>query len=191
MTIEHLAAGRTARIITLRTLVAAFLFVGSLNAHAADPNKVLRIASDDIDTLDPVQLQDYYSQQIATVIFQGLYEWDYLGNPPRPVPRTAVALPTYSADRKTWTIKVKPGIFFADDPAFKGAKRELTAADYVYAFKRVLDPRMRSNSLQMFEGRFVAARASFRRSYPCAPFSPRSVSRSSPRRPSPRIRRAT
>jgi hypothetical protein len=28
-------------------------------------------------------------------------------------------------------LAVKPGIFFADDPAFKGAKRELVAADYL------------------------------------------------------------
>ena len=143
MTIENLTVARTARIITLRALVAAVLLVGCVQAHAADPNKVLRIASDDIDTLDPAQLQDYYSQQIASVIFEGLYEWDYLGNPPRPVPRTAAALPTYSADRKTWTIKVKPGIFFTDDPAFKGKPRELVAEDYVYTFKRYLDPNLR------------------------------------------------
>jgi oligopeptide transport system substrate-binding protein len=143
MTIEHLAVRRTAGMITLRTLAAALLFVGCVHAHAADPNKVLRIASDDIDTLDPVQLQDYYSNQIATVIFEGLYEWDYLSNPTKPAPRTAVALPTYSSDRKTWTIKLKPGIFFTDDPAFKGKPRELVAEDYVYTYKRYLDPNLR------------------------------------------------
>ena len=143
MTIEHLAVRRTAGMITLRALAAAVLFVGSLAAHAADANKVLRIASDDIDTLDPIQAQDYYSQNIISVIYEGLYEWDYLGNPPKAVPRTAVALPTYSADRKTWTIKVKPGIFFTDDPAFKGKPRELVAEDYVYAIKRYLDPNLR------------------------------------------------
>jgi len=136
MTIEHLAVRRTAGMITLRALAAAVLFVGSFAAHAADANKVLRIASDDIDTLDPIQAQDYYSQNIISVIYEGLYEWDYLGNPPKAVPRTAVALPTYSADRKTWTIKVKPGIFFTDDPAFKGKPRELVAEHYVYAIER-------------------------------------------------------
>jgi len=130
-------------MITLRTLAAAVLLVASWHAYAADPNKVLRLASDDIDTLDPVQLQDYYSQQISSVIFEGLYEWEYLGNPPKPVPRTAVALPTYSSDRKTWTIKLKPGIFFTDDPAFKGKPRELVAEDYVYSYKRSLDPNLR------------------------------------------------
>ena len=41
-------------------------------------------------------------------------------------------MPEISADGKTWTIRVRPGIYFADDPAFKGQQRELTAADYVY-----------------------------------------------------------
>lgn len=130
-------------MIALRALAAAVLLVGSVQVHAADPGKVLRIASDDIDTLDPIQMQDYYSAQVASVIFEGLYEWDYLGSPPKPVPRTAAALPTYSADRKTWTIKVKPGIYFTDDPAFKGKPRELVAEDYVYAIKRYLDPNLR------------------------------------------------
>ena len=36
------------------------------------------------------------------------------------------------------------GIYFQDDPAFKGQKRELTANDYVYSFKRYFDPRWKS-----------------------------------------------
>ena len=62
------------------------------------------------------------------------------------MPNTAAALPEISDDGLTWTITVKPGIYFADDPAFKGKKRELTAADYVYSMKRILDPKMRSNA---------------------------------------------
>ena len=41
--------------------------------------------------------------------------------------------------RRTFTVKVRPGIYFADDPAFKGKKRELVAEDYVYTIKRVFD----------------------------------------------------
>ena len=37
-------------------------------------------------------------------------------------------------------MRVKPGIFFTDDPAFKGKPRELVAEDYVYSYKRWLDP---------------------------------------------------
>ena len=46
---------------------------------------------------------------------------------------------------------VKPGIFFADDPAFKGHARELVAQDYVYAIKRFFDPRWNSADLYLFE----------------------------------------
>ena len=38
-------------------------------------------------------------------------------------------MPEISADYKTFTFRIKPGIYFADDPAFKGQKRELTAED--------------------------------------------------------------
>jgi len=75
-------------MIRPRTLAATLLFLACLAAHAADPTKVLRIASDDIDTLDPIQLQDKYSNDIASVIFEGLCEWDYLNRPPGPVPST-------------------------------------------------------------------------------------------------------
>ena len=51
---------------------------------------------------------------------------------PRRCPRSATAA---SVDDSP-----APGIHFADDPAFKGAPRELVAADYVYSIKRWLDP---------------------------------------------------
>jgi hypothetical protein len=41
-------------------------------------------------------------------------------------------------------VRIKPGIFFADDPAFKGQKRELVAADYLFSFKRFADPVVKS-----------------------------------------------
>ncbi len=42
-------------------------------------------------------------------------------------------------------------------PAFKGKKRELTADDYVYSFKRLLDPRMRAPFLWFLDGKIVGA----------------------------------
>ena len=49
-------------------------------------------------------------------------------------------MPEVSDDFRTWTVRIQPGIYFADDPAFKGKRRELVAQDYVYAFQRVVDP---------------------------------------------------
>jgi ABC-type transport system substrate-binding protein len=66
-------------------------------------------------------------------------------------PATAASMPEVSSDFKTFTFKIKPGIYFADDPAFKGRKRELVAADYVYSLKRHYDPQWKSANLYILE----------------------------------------
>jgi oligopeptide transport system substrate-binding protein len=125
-----------------------------------DMKKVLRAVFPTAETgFDPQAAGDAYSNSVNRVIFDPLYKYDHLARPMKLVPNTAVALPEITPDGKTWTIRLKPGIYFTDDPAFKGKKRELTAHDYVYAWKRVLDPRMRSNNFQVFDGRFVGAEA--------------------------------
>jgi ABC-type transport system substrate-binding protein len=115
----------------------------SYGSVAADPAKILHIATNDIETLDPQQWQDDFSNRIGRSIFEGLYEWDYLIRPPGLAPNTSVGPPEIAADGKTWTIRIKPGIYFTDDPAFHGKPRELVAEDYVYSFKRYLDPNLR------------------------------------------------
>jgi len=107
--------------------------------------KVLRYAMRIAETgFDPAQISDLYSSTLAANMFDALYEYEFLARPVRLRPNTAVALPEASADFKTFTIRIKPGIYFSDDPAFKGARRELTAADYVYSIKRHFDPRWKS-----------------------------------------------
>jgi ABC-type transport system substrate-binding protein len=71
------------------------------------------------------------------------------------VPKTLASMPEISADGTVYTMRVKPGIFFADDPVFKGKKRELTAQDYVYSLKRIFDPKKRSPNLYYLEGSIV------------------------------------
>lgn len=129
--------------------------------HAgASSGATLRVAFPVAETgFDPQAVGDAYSQMVNRAIFDPLYRYDYLARPYRIVPNTAAAMPEISADGRTWTIRIQPGIYFADDPAFGGKRRELTAADYVYAIERILDPRMRSNALQMVDGRFVGADA--------------------------------
>ena len=139
-------------------LVAALATAAVGAATAADPSKTLRVAFNAAETgFDPQAGGDAYSNYVNRVIFDPLYKYDYLARPYKIVPNTAAALPTISADGKTWTIPVKPGIYFAGDPVFKGVRRELTAADYVYAWKRVLDPKMRSISNQVFDGKLAGA----------------------------------
>ncbi len=65
----------------------------------------------------------------------------------------AATLPEISADYRTFTIRVRPGIFFTPHPSFGGKPRELTAADFAYAFKRIVDPKIRSPGLYFVEGK--------------------------------------
>jgi ABC-type transport system substrate-binding protein len=131
-----------------------------LGAAPSPATNTLHVAFPTPETgFDPQAVGDAYSNYVNRAIFDPLYRYDYLARPYKLVPNTATALPEVTDNGTTWTIHIRNGIYFADDPAFNGNRRELTAADYVYAIKRILDPKMRSNSLQMVDGRFVGADA--------------------------------
>ena len=109
------------------------------------PQKVLRLAFPVAETgFDPAKIVDLYSRTVTPHIFEALYQYDHLARPVKIKPLTAAAMPEVSDDFRTWTIRIRPGIYFQDDPAFKGQPRELVAADYVYTYKRPVDPANKS-----------------------------------------------
>ena len=61
-------------------------------------------------------------------------------------PALASALPTHTVNpdgTETYRFTLKRGILFHDDPCFPGGKgRELKAADFVYTFQRIADPKV-------------------------------------------------
>ncbi|MCL2309397.1 MAG: ABC transporter substrate-binding protein [Proteobacteria bacterium] len=122
----------------------------------AAPLKTIRLAFSTAESgFDPPLARDLYSNTINEAIFERLLTYDYLARPMRLAPMTAEALPEVSDGGKTYTFKIRPGIRFYSDPAFNGKPRELTAADYVYSFKRVLDPKIRSPWAFMLEGKII------------------------------------
>ncbi len=141
-----------------RIVAAAALALSAASGLAADANKVLRIAFPDISALDPQQIGDLYSVRVTQQIFEGLYEYSYLADPVRVVPNTAVALPEIGDDGRRWTIRLRPGIRFTDDPAFGGRPRELVAEDYVYSIKRWLDPNLKAGGDVTLTDLIVGAR---------------------------------
>jgi len=103
-------------------------------------------------TLDPVQTQsDQYASTIVAQILEAPLSFDYLARPVTLVTATAAALPEVSSDGRRFRIRLQRGIQFADDPAFGGRRRELVAADYVYAIKRFYDPKYNSSDLYLYE----------------------------------------
>ncbi|GAA0742593.1 ABC transporter substrate-binding protein [Ideonella azotifigens] len=135
------------QVLGFSAAAAAGLAIPALGMAAPAPaataggKKVLRYAFQIAETgFDPPKLSDIYSRIVTQHIFEGLFTYDHLARPAKIKPLTAAAMPEISADFRVYTVKIKPGIFFASDEAFGGKPRELVAQDYVYALKRFADP---------------------------------------------------
>ncbi len=147
------------RCFAVRCALAAMLVLTCWTAAAADMSKRLRLAINDIDSLDPQQWQTASANDVGYGIFEALYDWDYLASVPDLAPRTAAGMPVISADGTTWTIRIQPKIFFTDHAAFGGKPRELVAQDYVYSTKRALDPNLRRGGSTLMANLIVGMRA--------------------------------
>src|SRR5262249_41028389 len=145
-----------------RSCLGAFALVLALaplapgKVLAADPQKVLRVAFEVAETgFDPVKVIDNYSSQVIQVVFDRLLSYDYLARPMKLVPGAAEALPEVTDNGKTFLFKLRKGIYFQADPAFKGGRRELTVADFAYSIKRFVDPANRSPWRFLVDGKIV------------------------------------
>jgi ABC-type transport system substrate-binding protein len=143
--------------LTLRVF-AAFGIVALATAplQAADPNKVLHFALRNAEsTFDPVAYQDGSTGMIVDNILDPMLRYDYLARPVKLIPNTLESLPEASADGKTLTFHLRKGIYFTPDPAFKGKRRELVAADYAYSILRFFDPKLKSPNLYLIEDKIL------------------------------------
>jgi ABC-type transport system substrate-binding protein len=135
---------------------AVFLLAVPAALQATEPAKILRVTFQVAETgFDPVKVHDYYSGTVIEAIFDPLLTYDYLARPSRLVANAAEALPAISPDGRTYTFRIRKSVYFADDPAFNGRKRELTALDYAYSFKRFYDPKHRSPYAFLFSGKII------------------------------------
>jgi oligopeptide transport system substrate-binding protein len=143
--------------VHLRSSAVALLFA-FLTAQAADPRKVIRTAYTSAERgFDCVRESDEGTGMLCDNLFDALLQYDHLARPIRLQPRAAAALPQVTDGGRTFTFHVKPGIYFTPDPAFKGRRRELVAADYVYSLKRFFDPKVRAQWAFLLEGKVVGA----------------------------------
>jgi oligopeptide transport system substrate-binding protein len=114
-------------------------------------NAVLRA---NVKGLDPLRANDQYSATVIAQMYEGLLQYHYLKRPFELVPALAESMPTVSDNGLTHTFKIKKGVRFHDNPAFKDGKgREVTAEDFIYSFKRLADPRNASEGFWIFDGK--------------------------------------
>ena len=154
-TSESMARDTIVNLRLLCTVLACATFAASA-ATAADANKTLRVAYSIAETtFDPAFASDAASDGIIVNIFDTMLDYDYLARPVRLVPRALEAMPTVEDGGKSYLCRIRKGIYFTADPAFKGKRRELTAHDFAYGFKRILDPAVKSPWLWLIEGKLI------------------------------------
>lgn len=131
------------RLLLLALAVLALPFRAT--APAAEPSTPVdggtyrRPLGNEPATLDPARIADVYSRSVAQQIFDGLVAFDH----------TLAIRPALaefwkaSPDGRTWTFTLREGARFHHG-------REVTAADVVFSFTRVLDPGVRSSAAAVF-----------------------------------------
>ena len=140
----------------IRLALLCLSFVAALGSHAADMNKVLRLGFPTAETgFDPIAVSDLYSNTIIEAVIEPMLGYDYLARPVQLAPLTLSEMPEVSNNGSSYTFKLKRGIVFAEDPAFKGKRRELIAQDYAYSMRRLFDPALRSPWLFLLDGKII------------------------------------
>ena len=136
--------------------VAALAAAPQARAQAPQAAGAINIATiGEPGPLDPTLVTSDLISIITQHIFETLYTYDSMARPSKVVTLAAEAMPQVGDQGRTWTIRIRKGIRFADDPVFGGKPRELTAEDFVYSIKRLMDPRIRSPWAFLVEGKLA------------------------------------
>lgn len=157
------AVARTALVISLVLLAMLSISCRPQSEDLSDQSgssagaKVYRHSMDGAPTsLDPVHASSIYAKFLVVSLYDTLYRYSYLARPYQLTPNLAESLPEISADGLIYTIRIKPGVYFIDDPSFpEGKGRAVRAQDFVYSMKRHFDPAMRSQGSWLWQGKIV------------------------------------
>ena len=109
---------------------------GASTSAAGDEAKrggSIRIGSVLPDSYDPVLFQTVQANQAMQLVYTGLVTYKHVDGPAGSelVPGLAEALPTISADRKTYTFKLRPNLKYSDGSPVK-------ASDFEHTIKRLM-----------------------------------------------------
>ncbi|MFA0960777.1 ABC transporter substrate-binding protein [Roseivirga sp. BDSF3-8] len=121
---------------------------GGTDREDAGQKKVFRYnQAEGISSLDPAFARNQANIWATTQMFNGLFE---LNEDLYPVASLADTW-KISEDGTTYTFRIRKGVNFHDNEVFEGGKgREIKAADFVYSFKRILDPATASTGAWIF-----------------------------------------
>ncbi|MFP6878461.1 MAG: ABC transporter substrate-binding protein [Roseibacillus sp.] len=151
---------RALALLALSACLAAMLGVSGCKRPFSDRAQdvsVFRFSDNGAPvTMDPVQSATQYANLMTTSIYDQLYEYKYLARPYELKPRLAEALPEVSADGLVYTVRFKKGVRYTDDECFPdGRGREVVAEDWIYAMKRMFDPKNLPQGEWLWQGKIV------------------------------------
>jgi ABC-type transport system substrate-binding protein len=121
---------------------------------------------------DPNDYASMYDLDLGSLVYDTLYEYDYLARPYKLIPAMAEGMPKVTDGGKTYTIKLKKGIEYIDDACFKetnGKGREAVAGDFVYNLYRKADSMSKSQNWWLISGQ-IAGLDALREKYNGKPF---------------------
>jgi ABC-type transport system substrate-binding protein len=136
----------------LKICAAALLALVCTAAAAAPPKTLHAFLSTGETALDPAVASDVASLSLLENLFDPLLRYDYLARPVKLVPNTLSAMPAIEDGGLTYTFHLRQDIYFTPDAAFGGRQRQVTADDYVYSFRRLYQPALKSPWLYLLDG---------------------------------------
>ena len=177
--LKHLIA------LCLKPLLLALFIAGMCGCsnspypYASDEDGVVYYTSvaEPPKSLDPQRAYNVRDGQFVSMVYEGLFAYDYLARPVSIIPQLATDIPeaviTKNAsgvvETVTYTFNLQKGVHFIDDVCFPDGKgREMKATDFEFAFKRMADPKtkcpvsenfMRIDGLAAFKTRLTNAYA--------------------------------
>ncbi|GAB2453624.1 peptide ABC transporter substrate-binding protein [Hymenobacter qilianensis] len=105
-----------------------------------------------LSSLDPAFARNQANTWAVTQLYNGLVELD---DQLKPGPALARHY-DISSDGRRYTFTLRPNVYFHDSEVFPGGKgRRVTAQDFVYSFRRLLDPVTASTGGWIFRGKVL------------------------------------
>jgi len=144
--------GPSAPGVLLGTLL--ILLTGCSNSPYPDANNGAEVVYYSSFSQPPKHLDPQLSYTVSdgiylSLCYESLMSYAYLERPLRLQPELALAVPEPVEQRDnegklieiSYAFQIHSNVFYIDDPCFPGGKgREATAADFLFAFKRLADP---------------------------------------------------
>ncbi|WP_310393536.1 ABC transporter substrate-binding protein [Hymenobacter sp.] len=146
-------AGFLAKAFGFGAVLLALASCRDAARRPADERRVFRYNQPEaLTSLDPAFARNQANRWADEQLFNGLLELD---STLLPAPALARRF-TVSPDGRLYTFVLRPGVRFHDSEVFPGGKgRVVTAADFVYSFRRILDAATASSGGWIFRGKVL------------------------------------